>query len=293
MAHIIREAATLISFRRERHLYAVSLVPLRLHEPPALTMLRALWDFEWGTFKFGERIYGKTSIEAADELESLLEGAPLRDSRALDAGCGLGRAAIELRTRYGLRLIASDISRTALREARQASLDVLQADLMRLPLRSDSLDLAWSHGVLHYLPDPALAVKELARVTRPGGWIAFTIWPPLPRWLRWSASVARALVRPLPIRAIRILALVLAPLHGIVHRLSRLRAHPVELAEGAHIVFNMLTAPHLQYADRETVGAWCRAAGCHEIRYRSPEVRVLARKFGQPPWQGTRDSPTS
>ncbi len=243
-----------------------------------MSNLRRLWDIEWGTFTFGERIYGKTTKEAADELEELLRGVPLKNARVLDAGCGLGRPAAEFARRHRPRIIVSDISRAALLASREEGLSGFQSDILRIPLQDACCDAAWAHGVLLYVSDPAAAVRELARVTRPGGWIAFTIWPPLPMWLRVASAIARAVAAPLPLPAVRLLAYVLAPLHGIVHRLSRLRKYPVGIAEGAHIFFNLLTAPHLQCADRATVAGWCRDAACEEIEFRTPEVRVLARK---------------
>lgn len=256
----------------------IPLVALRLRPPLNVSNLRKLWDLEWGTFTFGDRVYGKTTAEAADELETLLEGVPLEGRRVLDAGCGLGRAAAELARRRQSRLVASDISHAALLAANAEGLNGFQADLMRLPVRNECCDAAWAHGVLHYLPVPATAVRELARVTRPGGWIAFTIWPPLPTWLRLASRAARTVVSPLPTPCIRALSFILAPLHGLIHRLSRLRSHPVGLSEGAHIIFNMLTAPYLQHADQATVASWCHAAGCDRVRFGTPEIRVLAQK---------------
>jgi SAM-dependent methyltransferase len=240
--------------------------------------LRELWDIEWGSFTFGERIYGKTSAEAADELEALLAGSLSRNARVFDAGCGFGRSTGELARRNELRLTASDISFAALGVARTCGIGVIQSDVLRIPIHDRSVDVAYAHGVIHYVESPETAVRELARIVKPGGAIAFSIWPPLPGWAVYGSRVLRALCAPLPIPVVRALACVLAPFHAIIHRLSRLRAHRVGLMEGAHIMFNMLTAPYLQHADRGTVTRWLEQAGCKVVRFASPEVRVLARK---------------
>src|SRR3546814_20212004 len=44
-----------------------------------------------------------------------------------------------------------------------------RGELENLPLADDSLDAALLFLVLHYLPEPALAIGEAARVVRPGG----------------------------------------------------------------------------------------------------------------------------
>lgn len=45
----------------------------------------------------------------------------------------------------------------------------IQADVMQLPLKSNSVDLAFSIAVLEHLPEPYQAVQELYRILKPGG----------------------------------------------------------------------------------------------------------------------------
>lgn len=242
--------------------------------------LRRLWDAEWSLFRYGGRIYGKTAEEAADEIEEMLPRDALRGKRVLDAGCGFGRATIVLRERSGARVFASDISQAALRRAAEAGLPAFQADIERLPVRSGVLDIAFAHGVLLYLRSPRRAVREMARVVKPGGCIAFSIWPPFPLWARAGAFLLRGFTRRLPLAFARGLAYLLAPLHPFLHRASGLRRHEVGFDESAHIMFNMLTAPWLQQADRATVQRWVEEAGCRIEFFGRREVRVAARKTG-------------
>ena len=46
-------------------------------------------------------------------------------------------------------------------------------DASRLPFDDDSFDLVFGHAVLHHLPDLDACFREMARVLRPGGSIAF------------------------------------------------------------------------------------------------------------------------
>jgi ubiquinone/menaquinone biosynthesis C-methylase UbiE len=46
---------------------------------------------------------------------------------------------------------------------------VRQGDIYDLPLGNDSFDVVILHQVLHFLDDGARAIKEAARVLRPGG----------------------------------------------------------------------------------------------------------------------------
>jgi SAM-dependent methyltransferase len=99
---------------------------------------------------------------------------------ALDAGCGSGRALEPLRDRVGPRgmVIGLDVTPEMLAEAvrrgRRApgSLALVLGDAWRLPLAAGTLDAILAAGLIPHLDDPAAALAELARVTRPGGRLA-------------------------------------------------------------------------------------------------------------------------
>lgn len=91
---------------------------------------------------------------------------------ALDAGMGGGRLAQELDRRgwtvSGLDLSEQmvDLARRRLPHRRQS---LVQGDIQALPFEPGSFDLAVATGVLEYANDLRGALRELARVTRPGG----------------------------------------------------------------------------------------------------------------------------
>ncbi len=100
--------------------------------------------------------------------------AGLRDLRGVtvvDACCGSGMDA-EMLARAGARVIAIDISEgcaiRARTRARRYGLDyiVVVGDVEHLPVRSASADVSYVHDGLHHLADPAIGVRELARVAR-------------------------------------------------------------------------------------------------------------------------------
>ena len=49
--------------------------------------------------------------------------------------------------------------------------EFLSADAQRLPFRDDWFDFCFSQNAFEHIPDPELALREAARVTRPGGYI--------------------------------------------------------------------------------------------------------------------------
>ena len=89
----------------------------------------------------------------------------------LDAGAGTGATGAWMAARG--RVVALDVEPLALDLYRRAhpAAGVATADISRLPFAGDSFDAALCVTVLYHaaVPDPAVAVAELARVVRPGG----------------------------------------------------------------------------------------------------------------------------
>ena len=102
----------------------------------------------------------------------------------LDVGTGTGRM-LELfgpRVQHG---VGVDLSREMLAVARanmeRAGLrncSLRQGDMYQLPLASESFDAAVFHQVLHYAEDPPRALREAARVLKPGARLAIVDFAP-------------------------------------------------------------------------------------------------------------------
>ncbi|MGQ0628286.1 MAG: ArsR/SmtB family transcription factor [Phycisphaerales bacterium] len=120
---------------------------------------------EWDSVRnalFGERA----------TLQSLLPLIP-RDWIVADLGCGTGNAA-EVLAPCVKRVIAVDqspqmISAARKRLAAYGNVEFVRGELEALPLRTGSVNAAASVLVLHHVPDPVKAVREMARILRPGG----------------------------------------------------------------------------------------------------------------------------
>jgi ArsR family transcriptional regulator len=94
---------------------------------------------------------------------------------AAEVGTGTGVLAVEL-ARQGMQVIAVDHSaamleaaRAKIAEARIPGIELRKGEASRLPIADGEVDAAFAHMVLRYLPQPAQAIEELARVVRPGG----------------------------------------------------------------------------------------------------------------------------
>jgi ubiquinone/menaquinone biosynthesis C-methylase UbiE len=103
-----------------------------------------------------------------DDLEVEIVERYARNKDVLEVGCGtgliLGRVQEFARSATGI-----DLSGGMLEKAAARGLAVAQASATELPLATASVDVAYSFKVLAHIPDIAGAMREMARVVRPGG----------------------------------------------------------------------------------------------------------------------------
>lgn len=134
------------------------------------------------------RLWGSRARDFAARLEQLtlpLAGAVLDaakvapGTRVLDAGCGAGLLLVLAKLRDA-RVSGLDASAALLDIARQrlAEADLREGDLEALPFADAGFDAVTAVNSLFYATDMAAAMRELARVTRPGGRVVVTAWGP-------------------------------------------------------------------------------------------------------------------
>jgi SAM-dependent methyltransferase len=134
-----------------------------------------MWRAEDGHWWYG----GMTAI-AADWLRRLPTG---RTGFVLDAGCGTG-GNLGWLPQFG-RVCGVDVHPLALRlAAGRGCRWLVRADVQALPFGSGQFDLATCFDVLYHaqVASDWEALRELARVLRPGGWLLLRV--PAYNWLR-------------------------------------------------------------------------------------------------------------
>jgi SAM-dependent methyltransferase len=121
--------------------------------------------------------------------------------RLLDLGCGFGRHAFEA-ARRGAAVVALDAGPDEVAQVRATvgammeagelapghPATAVQGDALALPFADATFDRVIASEVLEHIPDDTAAMRELARVLRPGGTMAVTVPRCVPEAINWALS---------------------------------------------------------------------------------------------------------
>lgn len=149
--------------------------------------------------------FGRLCAGTVAELVAALGPAGTGRSM-LDVGCGPGTVALAAH-RAGFAAVGLDADRSMLDLARHKNpaTVLVCAALPDLPFAQGRFDAVAANFVVNHTPDPQASVRELGRVTRPGGRLALTIWTAVvgPLNQLWNdvmaaASVERPRAKTLP-----------------------------------------------------------------------------------------------
>lgn len=139
--------------------------------------LKARQKATWESGDFGR--VAKSNVPAAEEFMSRLDLRP--GLRVLDVACGTGNLAM-IAARVGCISAGVDIASNLIAQARgraareTLSIDFVEGDAESLPYAEDTFDLVVSMFGAMFAPRPEVVLKEMCRVTKPGGMIAMANW---------------------------------------------------------------------------------------------------------------------
>jgi SAM-dependent methyltransferase len=133
------------------------------------------------SFEVSADAYGRFMGRYSEQLAvQLADSAGLAaGQRALDVGCGPGALTAQLVERLGVDQVdAVDPSPPFVEAARSRfpGLDVHLGAAEKLPFADDTFDVALAQLVVHFMADPVAGLREMGRVTRPGGLVAACVW---------------------------------------------------------------------------------------------------------------------
>ena len=250
------------------------------------------FGFQWNRFR-------KTQLDSHTRLPLSAErffeysgwkNGDLKDKLVLDAGCGAGRFA-EIALSTGARVVAVDYS-SAVDACWQnlnssPNLDVIQADIYKLPFKPASFDFVYCFGVLQHTPDVKKAFLSLPDKLKTGGRLTVDVYPKLLLNLIWSKYWIRPFTKRLPqdrlFGLVEVMVKVLLPISLIVGRIPlvgrKLRyaipvanhqpdwpLSPEQVREWAVLnTFDMLAPEHDHPQTHQTLASWFKVAGLKDI----------------------------
>lgn len=122
--------------------------------------------------------------EAGKRLLARTAFKRLEPARILDLGCGTGNCTADLKKAFRkAQVLGLDISGAMLDEARRKAglrrrFRLLRADMSRLPLSNQSVDMVFANLSTFWAPDPESLFAEIRRILRPEGMFLFTGYGP-------------------------------------------------------------------------------------------------------------------
>ena len=123
------------------------------------------------------RFMGRYSEPMASQFADLAGVSP--GQRVLDVGCGPGALTAELVRRLGpdeVSAVEPSAPFAAAARQRLPGVDIRQAAAEQLPFADGTFDVALAQLVVHFMADPVAGLREMGRVTRPGGVVAACVW---------------------------------------------------------------------------------------------------------------------
>jgi len=95
------------------------------------------------------------------------------EPKLLEVGCGTGVISAEITRRFQTESVGVDLDQSALSFAHNIDPEssYLAGDGCNLPLQPAAFDMTVCHFLLLWVEDPGNILEEMARVTKPGGWI--------------------------------------------------------------------------------------------------------------------------
>jgi SAM-dependent methyltransferase len=124
-----------------------------------------------------DQFMGRFSSPLSPQMADLAGLVP--GQRAIDVGCGPGALTSVLVERLGPAAVAAidpSVPFVNAVRARYPGVDVRLASAEAIPFPDAGFDAAFAQLVVHFMADPVGGLREMARVTRPGGVVVASVW---------------------------------------------------------------------------------------------------------------------
>lgn len=234
---------------------------------------------QWKTWGRSERIYGFTDDEAkewflTDLTSKDVDAAYFSDKKVLEVGCGHGRfvkilnglcdeyVAIDLGPSVEL---AHEITRE------RPKVHIIQGNAMFPPLKKETFDYVWSHGVLHHTPSTRTAFNVISKLPRKKTG-RFYVWVYHKGGFIWEYGnrFVRSITSRLPSAWLRFVSYATVPLLYLIPAYNkRVNLGNMSWAECALSTHDWLAPKYQWHHSPEEVISWFEKEGYWQIEQTS------------------------
>ncbi|MCC6964668.1 MAG: methyltransferase domain-containing protein [Nitrospira sp.] len=249
------------------------------------------FSFQWNTHRTTQvdSLAGHSESLTTFQTKTGLSGSELTGKLVLDVGVGTGRF-MEVANQLGAEVIGIDLSFAVdaayTNMGRRAGVHLVQADVFRLPFRSETFDVIYSIGVLHHTPDTNKAFAGLPPLLKHAGIVAIWVYVDAGEYSKRLDRV-RAIASRIPRFPLYGVCWVAVPLLHVMARIPGFRGLAMHIPvsnQGRGITWDVLDtfdaySPRYQWkhSEPEVIG-WFKDANLEEIKVLSFPVSLRGRK---------------
>jgi SAM-dependent methyltransferase len=135
-------------------------------------MKKITYDVEWNLERFHWWFVGRRKL-----FKFLFSFVGLQnDLRVIDIGCGVG-SNLRLLQSMQSKLVGMDSEMYSLLHTRKSlsAVPLVNGDVMRLPIKTDSIDLILASDILEHLDEDTIGIREIYRTLKREGKVLFTV----------------------------------------------------------------------------------------------------------------------
>lgn len=234
---------------------------------------------QWKIWGRSERIYGFTDDEAkewflTDLTSKDVNAAYFKGKTVLEVGCGHGRF-VKILNDLCSDYIAMDLG-PSVDLAREITKDrptvhIIQANAMMPPLKDESIDYLWSHGVLHHTPSTKDAFIAVSKLTKKHGGRCY-IWVYHKGGIIWEYGnrLVRSITTRLPASLLNLISYITVPLLYLIPAYNkRVNVSNMSWRECALSTHDWLAPKYQWHHSPEEVMSWFEAQGFTDIEQTS------------------------